>query len=365
MLGALRCEQVDRVPCSPWFFGKTPGPPEKWGELCEMFKAWDVDGHLELFLETDPVVGVTSRFWTSDNGQILHKAFDTPSGILECAIRLIKELPVKDDIDLVSDYNPPLFVKPWIASMQDVECYKHVRPLPDEKWMTRMRELVSHARTLASAHQLPVIGQVGYGLSALSDMMGAAACIEASMDSPEVLHRYMDIEHEVNMRKIEIMLDAGVDIILRNGFYETTDYWSPSQVRDIVLSRINDETRLTHSMGGIFIYTVCTGIVPLLDMYLESDIDGLIKYETKLTGQSLKPIADKLAGKKSLWGGISDCEDLGADSPETVRQAVTDLFEYVGKRGLVVAASPSIKPYRPIENVKAMFEQWRLLRNMH
>ncbi|MBO3840835.1 MAG: hypothetical protein FGF48_00240 [Candidatus Brockarchaeota archaeon] len=36
----------------------------------------------------------------------------------------------------------------------------------------------------------------------------------------------MEIEHETTTHQLELALENGVDIVRRNGFYETTDFWS-------------------------------------------------------------------------------------------------------------------------------------------
>lgn len=363
---AICCEPVDRVPCAPWFFDdRAPGrkPWNSGHERCQYFAdELGADGYVDIGLAAGHTPSVTSEFRFSDGGQILHKVFHTPDGDLAASIRINEKLPVQDDIHLASDFNPPLFVKPWIQTIEDVECLKHLCLTPAGARVSEFHKTLEEAQTLAEKFGFPIIGHVGMGLTWLIQLMGGEAAMFASMDSPDLIERFMDIEHELNMRKIEIMLDAGVDIILRNGFYETCDFWNPKQVKDIVLSRVNEEAKLVHAMGGVLIYTVCTGIVPLLDLYLESEIDCFIKYETKLMGQRLQPIAEKLAGKKGLWGGLSDCEDLGRATLEETRQAVRQVFEFVGSQGMILSASPSIKPERPSENVAAMFDEWRKLR---
>ena len=327
-----------------------------------MVDRYQPDCHTRISVAPGKTPSVSSEFSTGERGEILQKVFHTPAGDLSASIRVRETLKNMNDIALISDHNPPLFVKPWIETIEDVERFKHVWQPPDDQSIAAFEKDLTVKQSLSEESGHAIIGLVGSGLSALINMMGGQAAVYASMDNPELLERFMDIDHQVNLKQIEIMLDLGVDIILRNGFYETCDFWSPEQVKELVLTRVNEEARAVHSGGGKLLYTVCTGIVPLLDLYLESDIDCFIKFETKLTGQYLKPIAEKLAGWKGLWGGLSDCEDLGRASPEQTRQAVGEAFELVGKRGLILAASPSIKPERPVENVEAMFDEWRRLR---
>lgn len=363
---AIACEPVDYVPCAPWFSG---GPRASRASLADnrqafqtLLEKYQPDRHTRISIAPAMASTVTSKFSIDKAGEVLRKVFHTPDGDLSASLRTHETLNLRDDIRLVSDYNPPLFIKPWIETISDVEALKHIWQGPDDQCIADFKKDLKAKQSSSEKFGCPIIGQVGCGLSGLINMMGGEAAVLAGVDNPRLLERFMDIEHEMNLKQIEIMLDCGVDLILRNGFYETCDFWNPSQVKDLVLTRVNEEAKTVHSSGGRLLYTACTGIFPLLDLYLESDIDCFIKFETKLTGQFLGPIAEKLAGRKALWGGLSDCEDLGRATPERTRQAVREAFELVGKRGLILAASPSIKPERPVENVEAMFDEWTKLR---
>jgi hypothetical protein len=377
ILAALRCEPVDRVPCDPWFFenyvakrGRRLSAREM---LCYLVKELGADAHLDC-MDADPgsgdhvgtglawghTPGVEAEFSANPDVPLLHKVFHTPDGDLSATIRSHPSLPRTDDIPLVCDYNAPVFVKPWIDDLADVERFRHVCRPPSAASVAAFQESFRQTKALAEEFGVPIVAHVGMGLTLLIQLMGGERAAIASIECPELVERFLDIEHETNLAMIEIYGRAGVDIICRNGFYETCDFWSPRQVRQFVLPRVNEEARLAHSLGALMVYTACTGILPLLDLYLASEIDGIQKFETRLTGQTLEPIAGKLAGRKCLWGGLSDCVDLGQATPDETRKAVQTAFDLIGRRGLILAASPSIKAQRPVENVEAMFEAWRM-----
>ena len=363
---ALRCQPVDQVPCAPWFFNSYVagvGQELSAREMIEyLLNELGTDAHVKVEWQCDQSLPISGEFWKTEDDQVFHKVFRTPSGDLSASIRDHETILVKDDLPLSSDFNPPAFIKPWIENMQDVECFRHICSLPDERAIAAFHDQLAPIQGIADEFAVPIVGHVGMGLTLLLQMMGGERAVYASIDQPELLHRFMQIEHKANLAKMEIMLDAGVDIICRNGFYETCDFWSPAQVAEFILPYVNEEARLVHSLGGVMVYTVCTGVEPLLDLYLESEIDCFEKIETKLTSQRLKPIAAKLAGKKCIWGGLSDCEDLGHSTPDQTRQAVREAFQYVGRRGLILGAGPSIKKERPWENVLAMIDEWKALR---
>ena len=95
-----------------------------------------------------------------------------------------------------------------------------------------------------------------------------------------------------------MLADLGVDVIVRNGFYETTDFWSPRQLERFLLPYLHER-------------------------------------------------------------GVSGPMHLGEGTQEVARQAVRDAF---GKRGLILSAVPSIRAHWPWENALATFDEWRRLR---
>lgn len=375
LLAALRREPVDRVPCDPWFFGNYVRALNRKLSARELLDylvgQLGVDAHLDC-IYADPgsgdfvgtglawgqSSGIEAEFCASEDGALLHKVFHTPDGNLSVTVRDHPTLPRHDDIPLVCDYNAPLFVKPWIETLADVDRFRHLCRPPGETEIAAFHESFAGTRALADEFGVPTVAHVGMGLTLLIQLMGGERAAVASIEQPDLVERFLDVEHETNLVMIEAYFKAGVDIICRNGFYETCDFWSPRQVKELVLPRVNAEARLAHRLGGLLSYTACTGIEPLLDFYAESEIDCLQKFETRLTCQRLAPIARKLAGRKALWGGLSDCVDLGQSTPEETRHSVRSAMELVGRRGFILAASPSIKPERPVENLQAMFEAW-------
>ena len=43
------------------------------------------------------------------------------------------------------------------------------------------------------------------------------------------------------------------------GWYDSTDFWSPAQFRKWVMPQLKSDIEVTHQAGAIFIYQACTG----------------------------------------------------------------------------------------------------------
>jgi len=161
------------------------------------------------------------------------------------------------------------------------------------------------------------------------------------------------------MRKIELGLAAGVDILHRNGFYETTDFWSRAQIERHLLPRHQQQTALGHAANVPTVYTVCTGIMPILDLLHRAGFDCLYGIEPVLGNQDMRTVARELGPHHAIWTGLSAPIHIGRGTPEDVRRAVREFYEVFGRRGTILMATASIRPQWKWQNVRAMVEEWK------
>jgi hypothetical protein len=108
--------------------------------------------------------------------------------------------------------------------------------------------------------------------------------------------------------------------------------------------------------------------MPMLDILAELEFDGYHSIEPALGNQDMERVAEVLCQPAdgrghSIWGGVSGPIHIGEGTPAIARQAVQDAFRWFGPRGLVLSAVPSIRAHWPWENVLAMFDEWRQIRD--
>ena len=129
-----------------------------------------------------------------------------------------------------------------------------------------------------------------------------------------------------------------------------------------VAPRLREQIEVMRSGGAAVIYTVESGIMPLLDYLDALPFDGYQAIEPALGHQDMRQVAARLGTRHAIWGGVSAPLHLGEGSPAVARQAVREAFAVFGRRGLVLSAVPSIRAHWPWENALAMFDEWRRLR---
>ena len=374
LLAAVRRQTTDYVPCSPSFNPLSPqqrvgyryqfpwGPSERERVeycVCELGIDPVVSMNCTDYYQED---SVGSRVWLEAG--TIHKAYTTPSGELHAAVRYDEGWPHGFDVPFYSDFNIGHFVEPWLETEADVECLRHILlPARTKDQLARLRFFFGESKRLADTHGLPLLANIGAGLTGAMQLFGAEKICLLAADDPDLVHRYLEMEHQFNLRAIEIALDLGVDIVRRNGFYETCDFYSPAMLETFLARRLQEEIDTVHQAGRVITYTVHTGIIPMLDYLDGLGFDCIMHIDTAFKGVDLSLIKAQLASKKSFWFGPSNTFHMWAEDPEVVRRSVREVFASMGKTGLILAPCPSAHSIMPWENTLAMIDEWKMLRS--
>ncbi len=372
VLAAMRRQPVDYVPCSP-FMNFQP-EDQRWGKrwqypfgpsaretLDYMIGELGVDQLVQAGIGFYPDAGVSSRIWME--GDIIHKAYSTPSGELRSSIRYTEHWLPGFEIPFFDDYNPYHFTEPWIKTMRDVECLRHVlRPPNKAEDMERIRFQFRECKNLADRYQVAFSLSAGMGLTGAVNMFGPAQISMLTITAPELVDAYLELEHQYNLDIMKLGLDLGVDIIRRNGFYETCDLFSPGILKRFLTDRLRSEAAMAHSADRLFAYTMLSGYLPILDWLDSLGIDSIVCPDVFLRGGNAQMLVDKMGKTTSFWSGPSDTIHMPYERTDEVRKAVRHIFDVFGKTGLIVTPCSSSKAVFPWENVLAMIDEWRRLR---
>ncbi|MDD5598903.1 MAG: uroporphyrinogen decarboxylase family protein [Victivallaceae bacterium] len=373
---ALRRQAVDYVPCSPFFNPLT--------EVQRRGHAWQFPWkpgtagierlrYLRDELGIDPVCegslysphhqdkNISERVWLDKNQ--LHKIIKTPAGELHSVIAYNAEWPFGKDIPLYHDFIGHN-IEPWLKNESDLECIRHLIAPPDQGSAAELRvnlgRLVKDARHL----ELPVIVDIGKGLTGMQQLCGAAELCLMTVENPDLVHAYLEYEHQANLRHIEIAASQGVDIIRRNGFYESCDFYSPAMLKEFLGARLQAEAEAAHSGGCLFAYTLHTGVMPMLDYLKDLNFDCLMQVDIAFKTHDIKLINRELGGQKSFWTGPSNTYHMWSENPDDVRNAVRQCFACFGREGLLITACPSSHSIMPWANTLAMIDEWKKLRQV-
>ncbi len=374
IIAANRREPVDRVPCCAtfnplsatlrrghtWNFPwdpDTPADEQRRYQVEELGLDQIVHFGVEMCRS---VGGVESRVWLE--GDVLHKAYSTPAGELHAAVRYNDMWPHGEDIPFFSDFNIGHYVEPWLQTEADLEAFKAVRRLDTSpEAVERARERAAAARTAADEYDLATIASVGMGLTGAQHLFGVRELCMMTIDNPTLVDAYLAYEHEINVATLRALANSGCDMIRRNGFYETADFYGPAMLERFLGDRLRREAQVAREGGMLMTYTVHTGVMPILDYLAGLELDALFGIDMAFAGVEPTEVRDTLAGVSSLWTGPSSTYHLWK-GPEATREAVRMVFEVFGKTGLILAPCVSAHSIMPWESTLAMIDEWRKLR---
>lgn len=371
VLAALRRESVDHPPFAPFF--NVLHPSQRRGHTWNF--PWAENAPQEEQVRTvkeelglDPVVHIgfrtfyedpetSSRVWRDEG--MLHKRIETPAGAVEASVRLTADWPHGDDIPFFSDFNVGHYGRPWIESHEDLECFRWImRPPHTDEQHGQNQAAVDRGLAMGRKFACPTMAHIGMGLTGAQHLFGVTPLCMFTVTDPDLVDAYLELEHQTNVTALEWLAGQGVDMVRRNGFYETSDFYAPDVLERFLAKRLDAETAAAHAGGMLMTYTVNTGVMPMLNYLNARALDTLLHVDIAFQGFDLAAFRDALAVKKSFWIGPSSTYHIWP-GPEATRKATRQVFEVLGTTGVLLTPCPSIHSIMPWESFEAMHAEWR------
>ena len=384
MLRTIESQGTDYLPCSFMIFTALEKKCKDQLEFIEkqMELGLDVKVELpELPFRFHPEVKI--REWkevTKDEKHpLLHKEYITPAGRLTSIVRKTEDWPYGDSVPLFNDYLAPRSKKFLIEKRKDLESLKFLLAEPTAEDISNFRNKSKRLKEFAKEKGLLVSGgwrssgtEKGIdedggtmGADSLMWLCGGEQSVLLAMDEPKLIEELLQIVSTWNIKRMEIYLEEGIDLLVRRAWYEGTELWSPSLYRRFMFPVLKKEMELTHQAGAKFGYIMTSGIMPLLDDFLELGIDVLIGVDPVMgKGTDLKKLKERLSGKICLWGGVNGFLTVERKNREDVEEAVEKAISTLGPKGFILSPVDNVTEgsEKSWENVKTMIERWKEVR---
>jgi hypothetical protein len=257
--------------------------------------------------------------------------------------------------------------KALVHPERDLEKVKYLfGPIKDDDiraLAVEAKEAASQARTLGLLQVGGWKGRVRPGVYVEPGVMGCDAMAWLSgmeeimalgILKPEIITEYAQIIHEWNMRQLEVYLDkTEAELIIRRGWYETTEFWTPAGFRTIIAPTLRREANLVHQGGRKFGYIITSAFLPLLDDILDAGVDVLIGLDpAEGKGTHLGEIKERFRSRRrALWGGVSGAITVEMGTEEETEEAVRTALKTLGAGGGFILS--------PVDNVREDTEKAR------
>ncbi len=404
LMTAIDHKKPDHVPMLCWCFGLAVPPhlrwqregrdvlhwytmrlehihtlPEPWRaeDDFERVRRWFSLG-LDDTLEVSPPWGVHPdvriRDWREpptarEPYSVLCRAYETPAGTLMHRVRRTDEeigpgwVIQPDHVPLIEDFNIPRGVKHAVAGPEDLPRLRYLLQDPGPEQVAAYRKRMERVRSFAREQGVLVQGWSAFGLDLAAWLCGVDPMLTMATSEPGQFEELISIIDGFDERRTRMMLEVGgVDMVVRRGWYSSTDFWSPALFRRFLLPGLKRLVALAHGASARFAYTMTTGALPMADVLLESGIDLLYYIDPAVDKSDLSAVKRKFSGAIALAGGVSSALTLAAGSKDDIRNAVHKAVSALGPDNFILAPVDALFPDTPWASLEVMMEAWREVR---
>jgi len=400
LLSVIKGEKPDHIPLYCWVFGFTAPKHLRWiqrnHEVIHWYtmrlehihtlpEPWDVrqdferakqwlslglDDALDVALPWSVHPDVKVRDWrkppsTGEPYSLLCREYNTPAGILRHIVRQTKEnqepgwVIQPDKVPLFEDFNIPRAIRHAVSGPEDLPKLRYLLQNPTSEQLRGYKERMEQVKKFSCEQGVLVQGWSAFGMDGIVWLSGVEGAVITAIENPTFFQELVDVIYEFDKRRTEIMLDiGGIDIIVQRGWYSSTDFWSPALFRRFILPHLKDLVSMVHQAGLRFAYVMTTGVMPMLEMLKEADIDLLYFVDPVQDNVDLKLLKKQVGGKFALAGGVSSSLTLRKSSPQEIREAVHNAVKTLGADGFILSPVDALFPDTPWKSVKTMIESW-------
>jgi hypothetical protein len=295
----------------------------------------------------------------------LFKEYETPAGTLSTNVRLSEDWPHGEFIPFVDDYQIPRADKPLVTSPQDLEALQFLLAPPQEADIQAYSLEASLARSFVEDKGVLLAGGWGVGMDMANWLCGMENLMVLMFEQPQFVSQLLEMIHQWNLQRMEVVLSAGVDLYIRRAWYEGCDFVTPKYFQREVLPRLKAEADLAHERGARFGYICSSGTKPMLGFYQEAGIDTLIGIDPVQGTYTDMPLMKKKIGERvCLWGGVSAAVTVERGSEAEIRSAVRQALETLGPRGMILSPVDNFTVDEPgtWKNIDIFIDEWKLQR---
>ncbi|MGA2984492.1 MAG: uroporphyrinogen decarboxylase family protein [Terriglobia bacterium] len=299
---------------------------------------------------------------------ILHKEYSTPAGKLRTSVRLSDDWPHGDHIPFMDDYQVSRAIRPLLSGdTAELEALPYLLTPPHSDDIAHFKAEAERAQAFAREQGVILAGGWGVGLDMADWLCGFENLMLLENDKPAFVERLLEMIHAWNRQRMAVVLAGKVDLFIYRAWYEGCDFITPRFYRQAILPKLKSDAALAHEHGAMFGYICSSGILPLLDDFMEAGIDVLIGIDpVQGTKTDMATIRVKTAGRMALWGGVSGAVTVEMGKEEEIRAAVRHAIETLGPGGFILSPVDNITVDAPQtwQNLEVFIGEWKLRRSV-
>jgi len=293
---------------------------------------------------------------------LMVKEYHTPGGVLRTEVRQTPDWRWGDHVPFFDDYLVPRSKKHLVERAEDLEALRYLLVPVTNAEVAAFRQESAPATEQARRHGLLLAGGWGAAADIVVWLMGFTNMLMLTQDEPDFIRELLGMVSEWNRARLQVLLDAGIQLYLKRIFYESTDFWSPRLYRQFLQPILKADCDLAHQAGARVGGMMTTGTLPLVDALVEAGLDAIIGIDPAVT--DLAAIGAKAAGRICLWGGINGYMTVEQGSEAEVRAEVRGAIETLGPDGFILSPVENVRDTsdHTWNNALSLIDEWRRAR---
>ncbi len=364
ILAAINHEEPDRVPII--FRAVTPldglwkNPHEREDTLLSM----GVDAKIEVEIQPGIHPDVTIRDSFDDASdpdyRLACREYDTPAGTLRTIMRCTEDCDYADGIALNSNYNTSRAVENIITCKDDLPKLAYLLQGPNQEEIAQFKEQSKEEKAFAESRNILVEGVFWATGGTCAFNLCGENIFYLFQDDPEFGHELTRIIYESNIKRIQLALEEGVDVISIDGCYETAPMWSPALFDKFFMPWLKKVASMVHQAGAKLMYYSTGDIIPHTQSLLQTGIDVVYGIRPITGGNDMRVLKKEIGHRICLWGGLNPEEDVERCAPQEVRRRVADvILAAASGGGFVLSTGGGLWDPTRHDNVMAFIEAAR------
>lgn len=263
---------------------------------------------------------------------------------------------------MFDDYNLSRLVEPLIKDAADLERLRYLLPDPTPAQLDAFHARAEELRRASQRLGVMLDG----GWTALGDaamwLCGMQRILYGQMDEPDFIAQVLDTILEWELKRLDLLLEAGIDELVHMAWYESADFWSPHTYRKFLRPRLQAEIDRCHARGVKFRYIITRSWRPYRQDLVEMGVDCLTGVDAVQDKLDLAQVKGELGGQVCLMGGLNSAVMLSQWSDAQIRAAVDEALRIMAPGGgFILYPVDAIFNTQPWEKVLVMIDEWKRL----
>ena len=305
----------------------------------------------------------------------LWKEYETPAGTLRQVIRETDDLydwhkinrntcgPLADRIEgvgLLEDVNPSRCVEPLVKGPEDLAAMKYLFNGPTGSAYEKWKEDALYAKKQAEKTNTIFLARRLYLGSAMLWLSNAQDTMCTYESEPDYVGELLRIIEDWQLKMLDMVLDVGVDIVTRFGYYDTPDFWGKKYFGRYIRPPMDQEAEVCEQAGAYLSQQQSKGLTQLVDIYKQMKVHILRDVDPVQGGEDMNLLKRELGDKKALMGGLNMDMLVTNAAREEVDELIRTTIERMapGDR-FILYPVPGLYAGCPWEKVEWMIESWK------